>query len=105
MNVHDRAIGEIFGTLDEEQRPEDIRDGLIPFRGQFHDPKTSVPSPSPSPKGEGNLDRGLTGRSDLYAERPRQFLQPPGDVLVELVFRYVFHAGDLFDGFQVDDVA
>src|SRR5438093_11110160 len=101
MNVHDRAIGEIFGTLDEEQRPGDIRDGLIPFRGQFHDPKTSVPSPSPSPQGEGNLDRGLTGRSDLYAERPRQFLQPPGGVPVELVFRYVVQSGNLFVGLAV----
>src|SRR5439155_25432583 len=46
--------------------------------------------------------RGRLG--GLRSKRARALFQPGGDVLVELVFRHVFHAADLLDGLQVDDV-
>src|SRR3989442_5571431 len=106
MDVHDGAIGEMLGTLDKQEWPRDVRDGLVTLRRQFHNWKPSVPSPCPLPRGEGNMEYPLARNGGLYGlltESRGQFLQPPGDVLVELVFWHVFHAGDLLDRLQVDD--
>src|SRR2546427_12635435 len=100
MDVHDGAIGEILGTLDEQEWPGDVRDGLVTLRRQFHNWKPSVPSPCPLPKGEGNMECPLAcngGLCGLLTESGGPVLPPPGGGPVEMGLRPVFHAGALLD--------